>query len=130
MKYATKVVHAGTLRDPLAGSLVTPVYHTSTYVQESPGKHKGYMYARGQNPTREALESAIATLENGKYGLCFASGIAAVDAIIRMLKPGDELITTRDLYGGSQRLFAGISAPAVQAIALKISLRKLASSQL
>lgn len=113
MKYDTKVVHAGAAQhDPSTGSLITPVYHTSTYVQDSPGKHKGYMYARGQNPTRDALESAIATLENARFGLCFSSGIAAVDAIVRMLQPGDELITTTDLYGGSQRLFAGITIPA------------------
>ena len=112
MKFATKAVHAGTKPDPSTGSIITPIFQTSTYVQESPGKHKGYAYARGQNPSREALENSIATLENGKYGLCFASGIAAVDAVMRLLKPGDEIITTKDLYGGSYRLFSEIVEPA------------------
>lgn len=112
MKFATKAVHAGVKPDLATGAINTPLYQTSTYVQESPGKHKGYAYARGQNPSREALENSISALENGKFGLCFASGIAAVDAILRLLKPGDEIITTIDLYGGSYRLFANIFEPA------------------
>ena len=112
MKFDTKVVHAGVKPDPSTGSLSTPIYQTSTYEQESPGKHKGYAYARGQNPSREMLETGIAALENGKYGLCFASGMAAVDAVLRLLKPGDEIITTLDLYGGSYRIFLHIFEPA------------------
>jgi len=112
MKFATKAVHAGVKPDLATGAITTPLYQTSTYVQESPGKHKGYAYARGQNPSREALENSIAALENGNFGLCFASGIAAVDAILRLLEPGDEIITTKDLYGGSYRLFANIFEPA------------------
>jgi cystathionine beta-lyase/cystathionine gamma-synthase len=111
MKFATKAVHAGVKADPATGAINTPLYQTSTYIQEAPGKNKGYAYARGQNPTREALEASIAALENGKFGICFASGIAAVDAIIRLMKPGDEIITTKDLYGGTYRLFANIFEP-------------------
>ena len=105
MKLATKIVHAGARPDATTGSIHTPIYQTSTYVQKSPGKHQGYAYARGQNPSREALETCIAALENGRFGLCFSSGIAAIDAIFRLFKPGDEVITTKDLYGGSYRLF-------------------------
>jgi len=112
MKFATKAVHAGTKVDPSTGAITTPIYQTSTYIQEAPGKNKGYAYARGQNPSREALEESIAALENGKFGICFASGIAAADAILRLLKPGDEIITTKDLYGGSYRLFVHIFEPA------------------
>lgn len=112
IKFATKVVHAGVKPDPSTGSLSTPIYQTSTYEQESPGKHKGYAYARGQNLSRETLEASIASLENANYGLCFASGMAAVDAILRLLKPGDEIITTKDLYGGSYRIFVHIFEPA------------------
>ena len=112
MKFDTKAVHAGATPDPSTGAIATPIFQTSTYVQESPGVNKGYAYARGQNPSREALEQTIATLENGKFGICFASGIAAVDAILRLLKPGDEIITTKDLYGGSYRLFVQIFEPA------------------
>jgi len=111
MKFATKAIHAGQQPDPSTGAINTPLYQTSTYVQVSPGKHKGYTYARGQNPSREALERNIAALENGNFGLCFASGIAAVDAILRLLKPGDEVVTTKDLYGGSYRLFVNIFEP-------------------
>ena len=87
---------------------MTPIYQTSTYVQRSPGDHKGYEYSRTHNPTRTALQNALAALENGKHGLCFASGMAAIDAIIKLLKPGDEVISTNDLYGGSYRIFTKI----------------------
>lgn len=105
MKFGTKAVHAGVEPDPLTGAVMTPIYQTSTYAQESPSKHKGYAYARGANPTREALQKSIAALENGKYGLCFSSGMGATDAVIKLLNPGDEVITSNDLYGGSYRMF-------------------------
>jgi cystathionine gamma-lyase len=105
MKFATKTVHAGVEPDPSTGAIMTPIYQTSTYVQAAPGDHKGYEYARTQNPTRTALESSLAALENGKHATCFGSGLAAVDAILRMLKPGDEVVSTNDLYGGTYRLF-------------------------
>ncbi|MBX9853162.1 MAG: PLP-dependent aspartate aminotransferase family protein, partial [Cytophagaceae bacterium] len=108
MKFGTKVIHAGVEPDPSTGAIMTPVYQTSTYVQKSPGKHKGYEYSRTQNPTRNALQKSIAALENGKHGLCFASGMAAIDAIIRLLKPGDEVVSTNDLYGGTYRIFTKI----------------------
>src|SRR3990170_2348309 len=103
-KFGTKAIHAGAEADPTAGAIMTPIYQTSTYVQESPGKNKGYGYARGKNPTREALEKCIAALENAKHGLCFSSGMGASDAIIKLLKSGDEVIATNDLYGGSYRM--------------------------
>lgn len=105
MKFGTKAVHAGVEPDPLTGAVMTPIYQTSTYAQESPAKHKGYGYARGANPTREALQKSIAALENGKFGLCFSSGMGATDAVIKLLSPGDEVITSNDLYGGSYRMF-------------------------
>jgi cystathionine gamma-lyase len=105
MKFGTKAVHAGVSPDPSTGAIMTPVYQTSTYVQESPAKHKGYAYARGANPTRNALQRSIAALENGAYGLCFSSGMGATDAVIKLLNPGDEVITSNDLYGGSYRMF-------------------------
>lgn len=105
MKFGTKAVHAGVEPDPSTGAIMTPIYQTSTYVQESPGKHKGYAYARGANPTRNALQKSIAALENGKFGLCFSSGMGATDAVIKLLNPGDEVITSNDLYGGSYRMF-------------------------
>ncbi len=105
MKFGTKAVHAGVEPDASTGAIMTPVYQTSTYVQEAPAKHKGYAYARGANPTRNALQKSIAALENGKFGLCFSSGMGATDAVIRLLNPGDEVITSNDLYGGSYRLF-------------------------
>lgn len=108
MKFATKAIHAAQDPDPTTGAIMTPIYQTSTYVQESPGKHKGYAYARGKNPTRAALEKCIASLENAKHGLCFSSGMGASDAIIKLLKPGDEVIATNDLYGGSYRMFEKI----------------------
>lgn len=105
MKFGTKAVHAGVEPDPLTGAVMTPIYQTSTYAQESPSKHKGYAYARGANPTREALQKSIAALENGQFGLCFSSGMGATDAVIKLLSPGDEVITSNDLYGGSYRMF-------------------------
>ena len=109
-KFGTKAIHAGAEPDPTTGAIMTPIYQTSTYVQESPGKNKGYGYARGKNPTREALQKNIAALENGKHCLCFSSGMGATDAVIKMLRPGDEVITGDDLYGGSYRMFTKIFA--------------------
>lgn len=105
MKFATKTIHAGIHPDPLTGAVMTPIYQTSTYAQESPGKHKGYEYARTQNPTRDVLQANLAALENGKFGYCFASGLAATDVMMKMLKPHDEVISTNDLYGGTYRIF-------------------------
>jgi cystathionine beta-lyase len=105
MQFGTKAIHAGVEPDPTTGSIMTPIYQTSTYVQEGPGQHKGYAYARGANPTRNSLQKSIAALENGRFGLCFSSGMGATDAVIRLLNPGDEVITSNDLYGGSYRLF-------------------------
>lgn len=108
MKFGTKVIHAGVEPDPTTGAIMTPIYQTSTYVQKSPGDHKGYEYSRTHNPTRTALQQSLAALENGKHGLCFASGMAAIDVILKLLKPGDEVISTNDLYGGSYRIFTKI----------------------
>ena len=108
MKLATRIIHAGTEPDPSTGAIMTPIYQTSTYVQAAPGKHKGYEYARSQNPTRKALEDAFAVLENAKFGLAFSSGVAATDAVIKLLHPGDEVIASNDMYGGSYRLFSKI----------------------
>ena len=105
MKFGTKAVHAGVAPDPSTGAIMTPIYQTSTYVQEEPGKHKGYAYARGANPTRNALQKSLAALENGKFALCFSSGMGATDAVIKLLNPGDEVITSNDLYGGTYRMF-------------------------
>lgn len=110
-KFGTKAIHSGADPDPSTGAIMTPIYQTSTYVQESPGKNKGYGYARGKNPTREALQKNIAALENGKHCLCFSSGMGATDAVIKLLKPGDEVITGDDLYGGSYRMFTKIYEP-------------------
>lgn len=110
MKFATKAIHAGVQPDPATGAIMTPIYQTSTYVQEGIGIHKGYEYSRTGNPTRAALERSIAALENGKYGACFGSGLAAIDCVIKMLNPGDEVIATDDLYGGSYRIFNTIFA--------------------
>ena len=107
-KFGTKAIHAGAEPDPSTGAIMTPIFQTSTYVQESPGTNKGYGYARGKNPTREALQKNIAALENGKHCVCFSSGMGATDAVMRMLRPGDEVITGDDLYGGSYRLFTKI----------------------
>jgi cystathionine beta-lyase/cystathionine gamma-synthase len=108
LKQETKFIHAGSTPDPSTGAIMTPIYQTSTFVQESPGVHKGYEYARTQNPTRHALETALAAAENGKFGLCFSSGSAAADAIIKLLNPGDEVIAASDMYGGTYRLFTKI----------------------
>jgi cystathionine gamma-lyase len=107
-KSATKFVHAGAEPDPSTGAIMTPIYQTSTYVQSSPGNHKGYEYARSQNPTRKALEDALAIIENGKFGLAFSSGVAATDAVIKLLVPGNEVICGNDMYGGTYRLFSKV----------------------
>ena len=108
MKFNTKVIHAGVHPDSATGAIMTPIYQTSTYVQEEIGVHKGFEYSRTGNPTRAALESNLAAIESGKYGACFSSGLAAIDCVIKMLKPGDEVISTNDLYGGSYRIFKTI----------------------
>ena len=108
MNFGTKTIHAGQEADPTTGAIMTPIYQTSTYAQASPGDHKGYEYSRTGNPTRNALEQNLAALENGKYGLCFGSGLGAIDAIIKLLSPGDEVISTNDLYGGTYRIFTQI----------------------
>ncbi len=108
MKLATKFIHAGATPDPSTGAIMTPIYQTSTYVQEAPGKNKGFEYARSQNPTRKALEEALAIIENGKFGLAFSSGVAATDAVIKLLGPGDEVICGNDMYGGTYRLFTKV----------------------
>ena len=108
MKLSTKLIHAGAEPDPSTGAIMTPIYQTSTYVQSAPGKNKGFEYARSQNPTRKALEEALAVIENGKYGLAFSSGVAATDAVIKLLNPGDEVIAGNDMYGGTYRLFTKI----------------------
>jgi cystathionine beta-lyase/cystathionine gamma-synthase len=108
MKTATKYIHAGAEPDPSTGAIMTPIYQTSTYVQEAPGVNKGFEYARSQNPTRKALEEAYAQIENGKFGLAFSSGVAATDAVIKLLSPGDEVIAANDMYGGTYRLFSKI----------------------
>ncbi len=108
MKLATKLIHAGIEPDPSTGAIMTPIYQTSTYVQTAPGDHKGYEYARTQNPTRTALQNALAAIENGKFALCFSSGMAATDAVIKLLNPGDEVIAVNDMYGGTYRMFTKI----------------------
>jgi len=110
MKFGTKAIHAGVPPDPTTGAIMTPIYQTSTYVQEGVGNHKGYAYSRTANPTRHALEESIAALENGEYGACFGSGLAAIDCLIKILNPGDEVITSADLYGGTYRIFTTIFA--------------------
>ena len=108
MKFNTKTIHGGQKHDPAYGSVMPPIYQTSTYAQSTPGGHKGFEYSRTHNPTRQALENAFASIENGAYGLAFGSGLAAIDAVIKLLEPGDEVISTNDLYGGSYRLFTSI----------------------
>jgi len=107
-KTGTKFIHAGAEPDPTTGAIMTPIYQTSTYVQAGPAQHKGYEYARSQNPTRAALETALAVIENGKFGLAFSSGVAATDAVIKLLAPGDEVICANDMYGGTYRLFTKV----------------------
>ncbi|MDQ3017066.1 MAG: PLP-dependent aspartate aminotransferase family protein [Bacteroidota bacterium] len=109
--FGTKAVHAGVEPDPVSGAIMTPIYQTSTYVQEAPGKHKGYEYARTQNPTRDALQASLAALEGGKYGICYSSGLAAMDAVIKLLQSGDEVLCANDLYGGSYRLLVKVYGP-------------------
>ena len=104
----TKYIHAGAHPDPSTGAIMTPIYQTSTFVQASPGVHKGYEYARSQNPTRFALEEAFAVIENAKFGLAFSSGVAATDAVMRLLVPGDEVVAAHDMYGGTYRLFSKV----------------------
>jgi cystathionine gamma-lyase len=108
MKIATQLIHAGMEPDPTTGAIIPPVYQTSTYVQEASGKHKGYEYARTQNPTRDALQTALAAIENAKYAYCFGSGMAAIDSVMKLLQPGDEVIATSDLYGGTYRIFVRV----------------------
>ena len=108
MKTGTRFIHAGAEPDPSTGAIMTPIYQTSTYVQEAPATHKGYEYARSQNPTRTALEKAYAEIENGKFGLAFSSGVAATDAVIKLLNPGNEVICGSDMYGGTYRLFSKV----------------------
>jgi cystathionine gamma-lyase len=111
MKFATKAIHAGVHPDPETGAIMTPIYQTSTYVQRSPGDHRGYEYSRTHNPTRTQLQNAVAALENGKHGLAFATGMAAIDCVVKLLQPGDEVISTNDLYGGTYRLFTKVYEP-------------------
>jgi cystathionine gamma-lyase len=108
MRFGTKAIHAGVEPDPTTGAIMTPIYQTSTYVQAAPGDHKGYEYSRTHNPTRTALQNALAALENGTHGLCFATGMASIDAICKLFQPGDEIVSTNDLYGGTYRLFTKI----------------------
>ena len=110
MKFGTKAIHAGQEPDPTTGAIMTPIYQTSTYYQKSPGDHQGYEYSRGTNPTRTALESCLAALENAKHALAFSSGMSATDTVLKLLMPGDEVITGNDLYGGSYRMFTKIFA--------------------
>lgn len=109
--FGTRAIHAGVHPDPTTGAVMTPIYQTSTFAQDYPGHTKGYAYARGKNPTRKVLEDNLAALENAKFGLCFASGVGAMDAVIKLLKPGDEVVTGDDLYGGSYRMFSKIFEP-------------------
>jgi cystathionine beta-lyase/cystathionine gamma-synthase len=111
MKFNTKVIHAGIVPDPSTGAIMTPIFQTSTYVQDAPGVHKGFQYARTQNPTRQALENNLAALENGFGAVCFGSGLAALDAVIKLFKSGDEILSVNDLYGGSYRLMRRIYEP-------------------
>lgn len=108
MKFGTKALHAGISPDPSTGAIMTPIFQTSTYVQDAPGEHKGYEYARTQNPTRNTLETNLAALENAKFGRCFGSGMSATETVIKTLSPGDEVISTADLYGGTYRLFTQV----------------------
>ena len=109
--FGTRAVHAGVEPDPTSGAIMTPIYQTSTYVQAAPGDHKGYEYARTQNPTRDALQASLAALEGGQFGLCYASGLAAMDAVIKLLSTGDDVLCANDLYGGSYRLLVRVYGP-------------------
>ncbi len=109
-RFGTKAIHAGVDPDPATGAIMTPIYQTSTYAQSAPGAHKGYEYSRTHNPTRTALQNSLAALENGKHGLCFSSGMAAIDTLLKVLKPGDHVVSTNDLYGGTYRLFTKVFA--------------------
>ena len=108
LRFNTATIHGGQSYDPAYGAVMPPIYQTSTYAQTTPGGHKGFEYSRTHNPTRQALEKSLASIENGKYGLAFGSGLAAIDAVLKLLKPGDEVVSTNDLYGGSYRLFTKI----------------------
>ena len=108
MKFATKAIHAGIKPDATSGAIMTPIFQTSTYVQDAPGVHKGYEYARTQNPTRNVLQNQLAALENGNHGICFSSGLAATDAMIKLFDPGDHIISSNDLYGGTYRIFTKV----------------------
>lgn len=108
MKFNTKTIHGGQSPDKAYGAVMPPIYQTTTYAQTTPGGHQGYEYSRSHNPTRHALEKSFASIENGQFGLAFGSGLAAIDAVLKLLKPGDEVISTNDLYGGSYRLFTQI----------------------
>lgn len=108
MKFATKVIHAGIEPDATSGAIMTPIFQTSTYVQDAPGVHKGFEYARTQNPTRNVLQEQLAALENGNHGICFASGLAATDAIVKLFQQGDHIISCNDLYGGTYRIFTKV----------------------
>ncbi|TNE78702.1 MAG: cystathionine gamma-synthase [Bacteroidetes bacterium] len=111
MKFGTKALHAGVHPDPTTGAIMTPIYQTSTYVQASPGDHKGYEYSRTHNPTRTQLQDQLAALENAKHGLCFSTGMGAIDAVCKLFQPGDEIVATNDLYGGTFRIFTKIYQP-------------------
>lgn len=110
MKLGTKLIHAGVEPDPSTGAIMTPIFQTSTYVQAAPGDHKGYEYARTQNPTRDALQNALAAIENGTHAISFGSGLAATDAVLKLLAPGDEVVASSDLYGGTFRIFTKVFA--------------------
>ncbi|WP_273445164.1 cystathionine gamma-synthase [Neolewinella agarilytica] len=110
-RFATQCIHGGLSPDPLTGAVMTPIYQTSTYAQEEPGKNKGYEYARTANPTRDALQRNLAAIEQGKHGICFSSGLAAMDNVLRLLQPGDEVLASDDLYGGSYRLLTAVFGP-------------------
>tara|TARA_B110000093_G_scaffold71086_1_gene77292 strand:+ start:260 stop:1411 length:1152 start_codon:yes stop_codon:yes gene_type:complete len=108
LRFNSKTIHGGQHHDPAYGAVMPPIYQTSTYAQTTPGGHKGFEYSRTHNPTRQALEKSLASIENGKHGLAFGSGLAAIDSVLKLLQPGDEVVSTNDLYGGSYRLFTKI----------------------
>ena len=110
MKFGTKVIHSGLETDPSTGAIITPIYQTSTYVQKKPGKHLGFEYSRTKNPTRSALEKSVAAIENGEFAICYASGMGAADAIIKLLKSGYKVISNNDIYGGTYRMFEKVFA--------------------